>query len=228
MGIPHDDATRAAISASLFLHHELRTPEQKAATSQKMSDSQVERMWIPKGPRHGRQPGSRNKVDPNTPIGGTTLAKIEKASVKRILKDIVGTQPELLRDAIIQGLAAPPPRSFPYIALAASYLDGRPREADPPTEYQVDLSNMTGRELMQRALNIAQRLKDNADEKAAIVQESAERAAREARRLPIIDATVVPPEEPERELSLEELQEEIKRAEEELRIANEELRTYRR
>jgi len=174
-----------------------RTPEQKAITSQKMSDSHVCRMWIPKGPRpgpngSGRGRGRTNKVDPNTPVGNTTLAKIEKASVKRILKDIVGTQPELLRDAIIKGLSADPPRSFPYIALAAAYLDGKPVDAEPPSEGLVDLSNLTSFELMQRALNIAQQIKDDMDAKAAIARESADRAARESRGLPIIDAIVVP------------------------------------
>jgi hypothetical protein len=185
------------VSKAMVAWNAARTPEQKVITSQKMSDSHVCRMWIPKGPRpgpngSGRGRGRKTKVDPNTPVGNTTLAKLEKASVKRILKDIVGTQPELVRDAIIKGLSADPPRSFPYIALAAAYLDGKPVDAEPPSERIVDLSNLTGDQLLARALSIAQRLKDDADEKAAFTRESADRAARESRGLPIIDATVVP------------------------------------
>lgn len=181
------------VSIAMEIHHANRTKEQKEATRQKQADAAVCKMWIPKGPRYGRQLGSANKVDPNTPVGTTTLAKIEKASVKRILKDLVGTRPELIMDALIAGLLATPPRSFPYIALAAAYLDGKPINAEPSSEV-VDLSNLTKDELMQRALAIAQTLKDGADGRLNLAKESMERAAREARGvgLAVIDAVVIP------------------------------------
>lgn len=155
-------------------------------------------------------------MDPNTPVGKTTLAKIEKASVHRIIKDLVGTQPELIKDAIIAGLLAPPPRSFPYIALAAAYLDGKPAQAEPVSQPIVDLSELTRDQLAERAHRLARLLLPASDEPA------------NPTGLRVIDATIVPqPTEPEPERSLQELQadvvraqEEVKRAEEEVRVAN--------
>jgi hypothetical protein len=170
-----------------------RTEADKEHARQARTDTAVCQMWIPHGPRPGALSRGKNKVDPNTPVGGTTLAKIEKASVKRILKDLVGTQPDLIKEAMIAGLLAPPPRSFPYIALAAAYLDGKPVDAEPVPCTPEDLSNLTRDELMQRALSIATRLRDDAHARADMERESAERAA--ARGLPIIEATVIPQKE---------------------------------
>src|SRR5687768_13163377 len=95
----HDAATRKQMSDSQRLRASLRTEEQKEATRLKQSDALVCSMWIPKGPRYGRQPGSKPKMDRNTQIGNTTLAKLERASIKRIMKDLATTNPDLFRDA---------------------------------------------------------------------------------------------------------------------------------
>jgi hypothetical protein len=63
--------------------------------------------------RAGRKRGSRNVV-PSSVRGAFLL-----------LADVA---PELFEQAIRKGLAAKPPRSFPYVQLAAYYLDGKPVE----------------------------------------------------------------------------------------------------
>ena len=100
-----------------------------------------------------------------------------KASIKQVFKDLAGTLPELYSGAIIKGMLADPPRSFPYIALAAAYLDGKPIDAEPPPSTVVDLSTLTPEELLQRALSIAHTLRERRETRGAA--------------LPIIDAEVV-------------------------------------
>jgi len=72
-------------------------------------------------------------------------------------------------DAIIQGLLAPPSRSFPYIALAAAYLDGKPIDAEPPDHYREDLSNLTREQLRDRAVALANRLQEEARESLPVI-----------------------------------------------------------
>src|SRR5262245_2837794 len=50
------------------------------------------------------------------------------ASVKRIMRDLVEREPHLFEEGLRRGLQADPPRSYPYLALAAAYIDGRPPE----------------------------------------------------------------------------------------------------
>ena len=175
-------------SAALRRYHASRTPEQRAAwrarvslgtsvgmdewhaqrtdaereqARQQITDAAICRTWSPQTPATKWQKG-------HTPVGNTTpdalarrsLTRVQNASVKKILRDIVDVQPELIRDAIIEGLQAPPPRSFPYLALAAAYLDGRPTDAVPPVEGKEDLSDLTRDQLLVRAMGIAQRLRD--------------------------------------------------------------------
>jgi hypothetical protein len=207
----HSRKTKAGMHA----WHAGRSEAERSASNQKRTDAAVMQMWVPKGPRTSRK-GGRKQVDPNTPVSNTTLAKIEKASVKRILKDLVGTQPELIKDAIIAGLLAPPPRSFPYVALAAAYLDGKPVDAEPPAERIVDLSHLTRDQLLQRALGIARRLQADTDEQSDLIKE------REARGvgLAVIDAVVIPNPE---DMTPEQLQEEIRLAQIEVDRTNEEV-----
>lgn len=68
-------------------------------------------------PGPGRPKGSRDKV-PRT----------FKASVRAIFAEVAAEQPGLLRDAILRGIQADPPKSYPYLQLAAHYLDGKPAE----------------------------------------------------------------------------------------------------
>ncbi len=203
----------------MYAWHARRTPEQKQATRDKMRDSHVARMWIPKGPRYGRQLGAQNKrhnMDPNTIIRGpdgttTTLAKLQKASIKRIMVDLATTQPELFRDAIIAGLLADPPKSYPYLALALYTIDGKPVDAEPVSQPIADLSELSKDDLVRRALQIAAKLQRDSQERDDLERE------REARGtgLAVIDIT---PEDitPEREQTLEEIQAAIRLAQEEV------------
>lgn len=158
-------------------------------------------------------------MDPKTIIRGpdgttTTLAKLAKASIRSIFKDLATTQPELYRDAIIAGLLADPPRSYPYLCLALYTIDGKPVDAEPVSQPIADLSELSKDDLIRRALNIAAKLQRDSQERDDLQRE------REARGvgLAIIDIT------PEPEPTLEELQAEVVRANEDVRLAQEELR----
>lgn len=65
----------------------------------------------------GRPKGSRDKIP-----------RSFRASVAQLYRDLADEQPELYRDAIERGLRSEPPKSFPYLQLAASYIDGKPRD----------------------------------------------------------------------------------------------------
>jgi hypothetical protein len=64
-------------------------------------------------PRAGRPKGSRNKAP---------------ASVRALLEHLAAEKPELYEKAIKRGLAAGGARSYPFVALAASYIDRKPVE----------------------------------------------------------------------------------------------------
>jgi hypothetical protein len=177
-----------------------RTSEQREHHRRAVVDAHVDKVWLkvrlPKG-RTGREPGARNKLTMAEATQLRTLRQVEQASVKRILKDLVGVQPELIRDAIIAGLLAPPPRSFPYVALAAAYLDGKPVDAEPANPQTADLSSLTRDELLARALAVASRLQKDSEEREVLVQElQANRTG-----LAIIDVTPIPEESPAEELA---------------------------
>jgi hypothetical protein len=69
------------------------------------------------GKRGGRPLGAKDKVPRSV-----------KASIKKIFEEIGSTDRELIREAIMRGIQAEPPKSFPYLQLAAAYVDGRPAE----------------------------------------------------------------------------------------------------
>ncbi len=145
--------------AGMYDWHARRTDAEREQARQRITDAAVDRMWMPKRPGTSFQKGHQ-PVGNTTPeaLARRTLTQVRNASVKRILMDIVGVQPELLYDAIIEGLKAPPPRSFPYIALAAAYLDGKPIDAPPPEDNRPDLSELSRDQLLARALGVAKRL----------------------------------------------------------------------
>jgi hypothetical protein len=68
-------------------------------------------------PGPGRPKGSPDKVP-----------RALKASIRRVIEEIASDDPELIRAAVRAGLSAPPPKSFPYLQLAAFYVDGKPVE----------------------------------------------------------------------------------------------------
>ncbi len=65
----------------------------------------------------GRKKGSKDKIP-------RTFA----ASVRAVYAEVASTKRKVIRRAIIEGLEAPPPKSFPYLQLGALYLDGKPVE----------------------------------------------------------------------------------------------------
>ena len=65
----------------------------------------------------GRPKGTRNKVPGNV-----------KASLKRVFEEVASTDPALIRRAVLAGVRAKPPKSFPYVQLLAHYLDGKPAD----------------------------------------------------------------------------------------------------
>ena len=82
-------------------------------------------------------------------------------------------------DAIVAGLEADPPRSFPYVALAAAYLDGKPANGEPPPPQQLaDLSTLSREQLRERAERLVQRLTAAPDESTST-------------GLAVIDATII-------------------------------------
>ena len=154
-------------------------------------------------------------MDPNTPIGNTTLAKIEKASIKKAILEVAGRRPELVPDVIIGVLefARDNPhlaiRAYPFIALMAAYTDGKPVDAgthqEMSTRNPLDLSSLSQSELRDRAQRLVRLLGPAPSEE-------------------VIDAEVVPNPE---DMSLEQLQEEARRAQADVERANEEVRRAR-
>ncbi len=76
----------------------------------------------------GRKPGSKNKI-PRT----------FNASVRAICEEVASDSPEIIKNALIKGLKADPPKSFQYLQLAAHYLDGKPTERSDASH---DLASM--------------------------------------------------------------------------------------
>lgn len=70
----------------------------------------------------GRKKGSKDKIPRSV-----------KASMRAIFEDIATNDPQVIRDAMIKGLTAPPPKSFSYLQLMAHYLDGKPAERPAPS-----------------------------------------------------------------------------------------------
>ena len=65
----------------------------------------------------GRPPGAKDKVP-----------KSFKASIKQVFEDIATSDPELIRTAVLKGLKGKPRESFPFLQLAAYYIDGKPAD----------------------------------------------------------------------------------------------------
>jgi hypothetical protein len=181
-----------------------RTPEHKETACQRIKAAALCHLWTPVTRNNpnawpkGRRPVGN--VSPSA-LARRELTKVQKASVKRIMADLVGTQPELVRDALIEGLQARPPFSVPYLVLASAYLDGKPIDANPDAERGLDLSGLTREQLVARALEIAQTMQEK--------QQS---------ELAVIDITAG------REPTLQELQSQIEQAQEEVRLAEAEVR----
>lgn len=155
-----------------------RTAGEKAVTSELIKASEICRTFTRRRtPRTVFKKGHR-PVHNHPPASPALreLARVQKASIVRIIRDLVLDEPEKWREAIIRGRDARPPHSFPYVALAAAYLDGKPVNADPPIRSIRDLSELSAAELQDRAVALVNRLK----------------SANEQRALPVIDVQIIP------------------------------------
>jgi hypothetical protein len=65
----------------------------------------------------GRPKGCKNKVPATF-----------KASIKKVFEDIATEDPELIKNAVLKGLRGKPRESFPYVQIAAHYIDGKPAD----------------------------------------------------------------------------------------------------
>jgi len=65
----------------------------------------------------GRKRGAKGHIPPTF-----------KASLKRVFHEIATDDPQIIKDAIRDGLQAKPPYSFQYVQLAAHYIDGKPSD----------------------------------------------------------------------------------------------------
>lgn len=72
---------------------------------------------LKRGGSPGRPKGSRDKV-----------TRTFKASIKHVFEEVATEDPELIRTAVLRGLRGRPREAFPYVQLAAFYLDGKPAE----------------------------------------------------------------------------------------------------
>lgn len=113
----------------------------------------------------GRKTGGRDFTHdapgPGRPSGSPdTVPRRVKASIRTVLQDIVTDDPALIRDAIVKGLRAPPPKSFPYLQLAAAYVDGKPADKLQIRNYE----RLTDDELAQLETLLARATSEADDE----------------------------------------------------------------
>jgi hypothetical protein len=183
--------TSLATTAGMHKWHAGRTEEHKALANQRIADAALCNSWRPRARNNLWQKG-RKPVGNVTPdaLARAAHTRMQKASIRKIMQEVVSDQPELIRDCLINGLLARPPHSAAYLIVAAAYLDGRPREADPPTPPTNTLAELTNDQLLDRAIAVARRLQQDAQERAALARERAERAARST--LSVIDVTPIP------------------------------------
>lgn len=102
----------------------------------------------------GKKTGGRNFAPGNAgrPKGSKDeVPRSVKASIRAVLEDVISSEPGLIRDAIMRGLRAAPPRSFQYVQLAAHYVDGKPEDR---LEIR-NLANLSDPELEQLEARLA-------------------------------------------------------------------------
>jgi hypothetical protein len=68
--------------------------------------------------RKGHTPGRISK-----PKGAKdVIPRSEKASIRAIAADIILNQPDVIRESLMRGFQASPPKSLPYLTLAATLI----------------------------------------------------------------------------------------------------------
>jgi len=65
----------------------------------------------------GRPKGSKDRV-----------TRTFKASIRQVFEEIASEDPDLIKTAVLRGLRGRPRESFPYVQLAAHYIDGKPAD----------------------------------------------------------------------------------------------------
>lgn len=172
-----------------------QTPEQRAAKAASHRRGAIamwwRRLWTPYlldrkriadgAAMEPEREATLRKADSNL------LKRVEEVSIKRIIKQAAFENQDKVYDAWLDGIMARPPYSFPYIALAAAYLDGKPGPAVEERKELPDLQNLTDEELADVARGIAERLQEDARVARANVAEQAKRHG-----LPVIDVQPEP------------------------------------
>lgn len=178
----------AGTTAGMDNWHAGRSEEHKALANQRIAEAALCNSWRPRPNNNGFKKGHKAMSSPEA-LARATQTRMQKASIKRIMQEVVSDNPEVVRDCLLAGLLARPPHSAPYLIIAAQDIDGRPREAEPPVERPTDLSDLTYEQLVARAIAVATRLRDDAQERAELARERAERCSLEAPQggLPVID-----------------------------------------
>jgi hypothetical protein len=127
------------------------TPGARDALSAARRDIAICTVHRPR-PRLTRPFAKGNTLGSKNSLSVITDRKRLAVSVKRIMRDLVDREPHLVEEGLRRGLQADPPRSYPYLALAASYIDGRPPEqinieANVQTQASVELSRLSNSDL---------------------------------------------------------------------------------
>ena len=122
---------RERLSESHLEYYANQTPEERAATVDNMTNArligQPQRKLNPQANKGYRFEQGHAPTFNAAKHGATQLAGLKMAaSVKREMWAIGSEHPDLIKNALIDGLLATAPKSFPYLALFAAYLDGQP------------------------------------------------------------------------------------------------------
>lgn len=73
--------------------------------------------------------GLKRDAGPGRPKGRKNeVPKSFKASIKQVFENIATDDPELIKTAVLRGLKGKPREAFPFLQLAAHYIDGKPAD----------------------------------------------------------------------------------------------------
>jgi hypothetical protein len=138
---------RKALSEARRESWRTKTPEEMDAFREKQRDAATIRSWLPPSENRHKFPVGNSSYMTQEGLEKAAFTRAAKASIKRVMKELAEEDPELIKASLILGLCAEPPKSFPYLMLCASYLDGKPVEGTADTG-SVDLSTLSNEELV--------------------------------------------------------------------------------
>jgi len=126
----HTEEGKENIRLGLKDHIDSLTPEQRDERDHNMRIAQMIGVQQRKalGEPHGRPFPKGN--DMTTPAGNALIAPGRKwsASIKRLIAEIAIEHGPELKASLLEGALAAPPKSFPYLALMLTTIDGKPGE----------------------------------------------------------------------------------------------------